>query len=1158
MPSVHKPVRIFISSAPEDKILRDTLVKHLNLLKRYGTISHWHVNDVQPGINLYEEVSRHLSNADIILLLISPDFMSSDFCYHVEMQNALQRHTREGIPVVPILLRPTADWRSAPFWHLKIQPSTEEAITDWSDQDKAFVDVVSGIKNVVEGLRTTFLIRSESLIWNVPYNRNPFFVGREIYLEKLYTKFFGGDIKGKLILQALCGLGGIGKTQIAVEYVYRYCDSYKVVLWIRAESRDVLISEFRKLSVLLGVAEAREYLMVSTSSPSLKTYSSGLAIPTQIPFHVEGHRESNSLSALSLYDDAWTSQSKSENISKSVSDESNLIQAVKEWFRHHSNWLVIFDNVDNMSILNDFLPLAKEGHILLTTQSQAIVGIAESMKIEKMEADESVTLLLHRSGSEKSDISSSNHSSPIYTIARDLIELMGGNPLALDQAGAYIEETGCGLSGYLSRYKERRAELLKTRVPGHSYIDPNNHPDSIATTLLLCFEKLQNDAQDNKINKAATEMLQLFAFLDSEQIPEKIITTGASNFRIPLQEIAINALSLDKAIIALRRFSLIERNPDIGALTIHRLVKAILQDKMDKKTKRRWAAYAIKAVSRTVSLASTEELYLYSIHIQMCIALIEEYNLVFSEAALLLHYAGVSYKEQTNYEHAEMLLQRALDIYEKVSGTEHLDTISSLDDLAVVYYKQGKYKQAEPLLQRALLIRERFLGSEHPDILSTLDNLTELYYKLGKYSSAIPLCQRALSIRESKQWFDENLETVNTLNSLAELYYATAEYEQAMSLFQRVLETREQIYGLEHPEVAQSLNNLGILHRILSKYEESEALFQRALTIWENREGNDHPDRASTLDSLARLYYIQDKYELAEAYFQQSLETRERILGLEHPETTQSLNNLAILYRAQGKFQDAETLFLKSLNIRERVFDAAHPDIAQSLNNLGVLYRIQSRYDQAEEHFSKALRIYEVSLGVEHPSYASVLNELAILYRSKGVYDLARQVSQQSLSIREKLLGSEHPNTAQCYVTLASIYRKQGEYTQAEKLLLQARTIYEKVLGSEHSNTASSIDSLGILYFERRQYSQQAERLFLQALDIRKKVLGLKHLDTARSFNNLAVLYESQHQYDRADDFYGYALEIYEEILGREHLETVAIRRKYTDILRKSVLKDIN
>src|SRR3989454_10208811 len=143
------PLPIFISYAHEDELLRQQLGTHISLLRRQGLISEWHDREILPGDEWAHEIDEHLQIASIILLLISPDFLASDYCYDIEMQRALERHQRGEARVVPILLRP-CDWQSAPFAHLQALPRDGKAITTWDNQDEAFQQIAQGLRQVIE------------------------------------------------------------------------------------------------------------------------------------------------------------------------------------------------------------------------------------------------------------------------------------------------------------------------------------------------------------------------------------------------------------------------------------------------------------------------------------------------------------------------------------------------------------------------------------------------------------------------------------------------------------------------------------------------------------------------------------------------------------------------------------------------------------------------------------------------------------------------------------------------------------------------------------------------------------------------------------------------------------------------------------------------
>lgn len=250
-----KALEIFYSYAHEDERLRKALDKQLSLLKRDGLITDWYDHKIIAGKEWENEILTHLDSAKIILLLISPDFIASDYCYSIEMQRAMERHERGEARVIPIILRP-ADWKGAVFGKLKALPSDGKAVTRWSNRDEAFLNVAKGIRRAVKEfappstyptIAASRLTSSSTLqqgdpkvpapYWNVPHKKNPFFTGREEIIDQLYKTFREGKRRATKLPQALCGLGGVGKTQTAVEYAYRYRNEYQAVLWARANHK---------------------------------------------------------------------------------------------------------------------------------------------------------------------------------------------------------------------------------------------------------------------------------------------------------------------------------------------------------------------------------------------------------------------------------------------------------------------------------------------------------------------------------------------------------------------------------------------------------------------------------------------------------------------------------------------------------------------------------------------------------------------------------------------------------------------------------------------------------------------------------------------------------------------------------------------------------
>jgi tetratricopeptide (TPR) repeat protein len=775
---------------------------------------------------------------------------------------------------------------------------------------------------------------ADVFIWNMPYARNPFFTGRENLLIGLDEHFSTEHVAALTQPYALSGLGGIGKTQLAVEYAYRYRERYRAIFWVRAASRDTLVADYVVIADLLHLPEKNEQ------------------------------------------------------------DQNAIVAAVRYWLTRHAGWLLILDNADDLPLVVDFLPVGSGGHILLTTRAQATGKIAKSVSIEKLDQDEGMLLLLRRAKQLAPDAPLDALPLPMLSKAQVIVLALDGLPLALDQAGAYIEETDCGLAAYLELYQKRRKDLLKRRS-----MVSLEYPHTVASTWSLSFQQVE------AANPAAAELLRLCAFLDPDVIPEAIITEGASVLGPVLGPVATDPLQLNEAIQALRRFSLVKRDADEKILNLHRLVQVALKDGMDAQAQRQWAERTVRAISAVfhkVTFANWPRCELCLPHAQACAELIDQHHFTFPAAARLLMHTGWYLRERGQYTQAEPLLQRALAIREQVLGFNHADTASTLHHLARLYYLQAHYAQAEPLFQRALTIREQVLGPDHPDTAAALDHLAYLYQYQDKYGLAEHLFQRALAINERLRG-PGHPDTATVLNDLGWLYYNQGKYEQSERCFERALMIREHALGPDHPDTADTLRNVAYLYHLRGRYAQAEPLFRRALAICEHALGPDHPTSAAILGDMGQSYLNQGRYAEAEPLLQRALTIDERVFGREHAETAVIINHLARCSREQGQYAQAELLFQQALAIREKVLGPSSPVTAITYSDLATLYRDQGQYVRAEPLFQRALAIYEQALLSDHPRTVTTLENYAILLRKMQRLEEAVQLEARVAATRAKL-----------------------------------------------------------------------------------------------------------------------------------------------------------
>lgn len=754
------------------------------------------------------------------------------------------------------------------------------------------------------------------VVWNVPYRRNHFFTGREDILHTLRQALLADEQPVALSQpQAISGLGGIGKTQTAIEYAHRYREHYSVVLWVRAESHDVLLSDYLTIASLLNVPD------------------------------------------------------------RNNQDPERVVKSVLDWLDTHTDWLLILDNADNLSIVHDFIPSSGKGHILLTTRAQAPGTTAQRIELDKMSKDEGTFFLLRRAKRLKGAITLAEVPSSERTQAQDIVDVLDSLPLALDQAGAYIEETGCSLSDYLKFYKTRSNRLLRTRGK-----DSAGHPEPVATTWSLSFEKVK------QANPAAAELLQLCAFLHPDAIPEKMIVDGAAELSPTLQATVEDELDLNDAIRELLRYSLVKRDADARILNIHRLVQVVLRDALEKEEEQAWAERTVNIMGR-VFPKSNDSASIWSIcqeympHAETCSTLIQQKKVSSLQAATLLNNAGAYLTERVQFGEAEAFMQRALSIRERTEP-ESAPVAETLNNLALLYWLQARYEEAESFYLRAISIQEHVVG-EDAGLAEMLNNLGVLYNAESKHLLAVPLYERAITIWERTLEPDDPVIAYG-YNNLATVYDDLGRHAEAEQLYKRTLEFRQRVQGSEHPEVGTTLNNLAVLYSSTKRYTEATPLLEQALIIVEKTMGMEHPRRGASLDNLARNYQYLKNYEQAEKLFQEALSLRLKVLGPEHPDVGFSLEGIATLCRLQQKYEQAETFYRQSLTVREKALGEDHAFVAMTLHGLARLYSEQGKYEQAEPLFLRAIAIREQRLGSKHPDVASTLTAYAELLHTMG------------------------------------------------------------------------------------------------------------------------------------------------------------------------------
>jgi hypothetical protein len=418
---------------------------------------------------------------------------------NIEMRACLSQFVKRKLPVIPVLL---PDAPSQPDLPLFLQELT------WVDLRGGLTEEninlmhwgITG-SNPAEPPKPT----SAPRLFNVPIPRNPFFTGRDDVLAKLQQALHESHelvVKPSQRARALSGLGGVGKTQTVAEYAHRHQSEYAAVLWVLADGKDLLRGSFAQLSTLLGFKAEKQ---------------------------------------------------------------DDQILAVQSWLHHNDGWLLIFDNAETLELLTaakNLLPTDAKGHVLFTTRAQA-TGALASVTVDCFDDDTGAVFLLRRSkiidmGLATVETVRSHVPSDDWQTATTLVHELGGLALAIDQAGAYIEQTDCGLDGYLTRYRNNAVAMLKER----GYVQSEEHSESVCKSILLALENAE------KRHPLVGEIMRDSALLHPDGISEKLYFD-------------IDPLELDKALATLKDYSLIQRMPEKKLFTMHHLTQIVIRDMCD-------------------------------------------------------------------------------------------------------------------------------------------------------------------------------------------------------------------------------------------------------------------------------------------------------------------------------------------------------------------------------------------------------------------------------------------------------------------------------------------------------------------------------------------------------------------------------------------------
>jgi tetratricopeptide (TPR) repeat protein len=602
-------------------------------------------------------------------------------------------------------------------------------------------------------------------ITNLP-PRNPDFSGRGQLLKELHEMLMAGGAATVVQAATVHGLGGVGKTQLALEYAHRYASDYDLIWWVPAEQPVAIPG-------LLGGFARR------------------LGVPQQ-------------------------------------ADQAELLAGLWDELRQRDRWLLIYDNAEGHRELEPYRPPGGSGRVLITSRKSTWGRETAMVRLDVLHRDEAVAFLRRRTGSTKAET--------LGTLA----EMLGDLPLALEQAAAYMDETRTTPANYLRIFQEHGATLLALG-------EPLTTEQTVTTTWQVALDRLA-------ATPGAPELLCLCAFLGPDAIPRGMFGEHAEVLPEPFRRTMGQPLANNEAVGALGRYSLVTVTED--SLTVHRLVQTVVRASLTLAEKQRWAGAALRLVTAAFPRGTTQATAwpICALLLPHVLTVVDHAHALEVEAeptARLRLNAGFHLWRRGQYQQALKLEEQALAGRRRVLGDDHVDTLTSMNNLALTRWALGDLNGAVELHQRALAGFRRVLGDDDPATLYSMNNLALTHQALGDLNGAVEFHEQALA-GFRRVLGDDHPATLTSIGNPAETRWALGDLNGAVELYEQALAGFRRVLGDDHPDTLTSMNNLAESRRGLGDLNGAVELHQQALAGRRRVLGDDHPATLTSITGLTR------------------------------------------------------------------------------------------------------------------------------------------------------------------------------------------------------------------------------------------------------------------------------------------------------------------
>ncbi len=1038
--------------------------------------------------------------------------------------------------------------------------------------DKAILTIGNQYNNNYE---TKSRVEPTDIPWNVPLSDTTKFIGREKQLDEIHEKLFINDS----VPIAIHGTGGIGKTELAIQYALKYKKSYEGgICFFNARGENLATS-------ILGFA--RSY------------------------FDIDPPKESPIKNKLDFYWSRWP----------------------------QGKVLIIYDDVDNFDKIKEYFPPVDHFKLLITTrlkfgpynihfeniplldESAALDVLKSSLPEKDKRIEEEINtakklcqwldclpLTLNLVGihlAYKQDLSISTMLERLNkeNLGQKAIDKING---VIELSWEELSEDAKQLSYCLSLFAlapihwETAEEFLGEKPYN---VEELRDEELLKFNLLQRKEKglyqfhniirefIKNkrdqlDSADDLKNSFCGELFNYIStilneILSSGKVFELVETRGFIYLEPHLEEIANTFTHLmDSEDLFISHLLMLNFNISSG--NYHRAIE--------------WGKQHQSEINKLQIESSCSEG--------------DDYK-----SLIIRHQLARVYSLQGKFIKAEEYLEEILEDIKTYSEDDFASLLNLvLSDLGKLLATKGKFEEAEDYCKQALEIKQKLVDNidNIPDLITdltpNLNALANVYRIRGQYEEAEKIYKRLFELLENgetekiKNYILINIEMVIDIFINNSTLYLEQGLTNNAENFCEDAKSMVEIFGNQHPIYATCLSNLAQVYIAQGRHQEAEETCQEAIKINQNNGNKTHPTHAINLRSLGSIYSVQGRYYDAEKLYEQALDIQKQIYGEEHREVAKSLVHLAVHHIKQSDYkkenillEKAKILLEKAQKIYESVLSKTHPEYADLLSMIANYHCCKKEYKKASDLYEEAINIISDSLGDKHLKYIEKLNDYAAFLASQNRKEEAAEYYKKSLDIVEELFGENNPIVCEYMLMIAETQRSLGDEKKAESMYAKAIGIYEndksinpdfseglmrlievyqfqgrydevgalykrllevsrKLLGNEHPNVVNILNKWAKNLTDQQNY-EEAAKLYEESLEIRKSIFHEKHPSIAINMVNLAFVYDLQEKLDDAEKLYKEALEININEYGDSHKKVIVIENALAQLSNRKSRK---